>query len=69
MATTSHRMLENFDDSPPPGGTRRFLIAVVIAALLLAGVVIGVYVWMQATSKITYNGPQQLTYPEHRYYR
>ncbi len=62
-------MLENFDDSPPPGGARRFAIAMIVTAVLLVGVVIGVYYWMQATSKLNYEGPEKLTYPEHRYYR
>ena len=62
-------MLDSFDDSPRPGGTRRFLVAIAVTVLLLVGVVVGVYVWMQATSKVDYKGPEQLKYPEHRPYR
>ena len=61
--------LDSFDDAPPPGGGRRFTIALIVTAALLGGVVYGIYQWMQATSKVEYKGPEQLTYPEHRPYR
>lgn len=68
--TTAHDPhLHDFNDGPRPGGTRRFLIAAAIALLLLAAVVLGMYKWMQATSKLNYQGPDHLKFPEHRYYR
>jgi hypothetical protein len=69
QSTRPPNPLDDFDDSPPPGGGRRFAIALIVAAILLVGVVVGMYRWMEATSRVDYKGPEQLTYPEHRPYR
>jgi hypothetical protein len=70
MTTTPPPNHQTPDDlSPHPGGTLRFLITLLIALLILGGVVVGMIAWMQATSPDQVQGPGQLKFPEHRYYR